>query len=1066
MLFTDLVGSTEQRSRLGDDAADELRQDHDRLIGDAVIRHAGQVVKSTGDGLLAVFGSAADALDAAVAAQQAVESRNRLAREPLGVRTGVSIGDVSVEDDGDVFGTPVVEAGRLCDLASGGQILCTDFVRGMAGTRGGHSFDSLGGLELKGLPAPITAHAVRWSATTELPPVPSVLIRSHTYGFVGRAAELDLLRQAWKETLAAGPTGVLLSGEPGSGKTRLMAEFAVEVHADGATVLAGRCDEGLGVPYQPFVEAFRHWVEHTPEPQRIAGLGQGPGELCSLLPQLGDLVPDLPDAAAADADTMRYRMFEAVASWLRAVAAQTPVLLVLDDLHWATAPTLHLLRHVLRVESSRFLVVGTYRETDLDRTHPLADLLAELRRDGASERIPLGGLGPADVEAFVAAAAGQDRDASASELARAIHAETDGNPFFVESVLVHLVESGGVRIDEGGWVLNVAVEDLGIPEGVREVIGRRLARLSSDADALLHLASLAGEEFDVAVVEHAADLEAAAFDLALDEAAAAGLIGVDDPAPGRARFGHALVRATIAEEIVTHRRVRLHRRLGEAIEAVHAARLDDHLPALANHFAEAAIGGEADKAVTYLRRAADAAYHRLATDEAIRHIDRAVSLLEITDGNDQLEAELWFERGQIRRLSVTSMTDRSGQDDLLRAAELAESRHDAALLARVALAFPGAQYILGVRSPDRTRLALIEGALEALGEGETAVHADLLSHLANELTFGVEFERRRRVADRALALARAADDPDVLCGVLMRRPYTVLETAEDHLALSEEAARLVTDTTRPIYRPWMSWTLAMARLRVGDVDGARPVAEEFFALVARSGPGIWQLFAWSLEYYLAFWDGDLPTAIAARQKRAEVGARYTDVDTTRFERCDRSLELHQLAAVGVAELDVGDESAARKRRAVLEAAAFGSGDPDPPGFLVLCGQAGELFARTGGHSDAEVMYRAAFRLRHGTEHAGGRLTGCASVQRECAWWASILGDHDCADDHLEASLAFHSTQSSPTNVALDHLTGAWIRHLRGDNDDAKAQFAAARAAAPANWPRFDQRAGALLRSMS
>lgn len=400
-------------------------------------------------------------------------------------------------------------------------------------------------------------------------------------------------------------------------------------------------------------------------------------------------MPDLPDVEAADAETMRYRMFEAVGSWLSTVASQTPVLLVLDDLHWATAPTLHLLRHVLRAESGHVLVAGTYRETDLDRTHPLADLLAELRRDGASERIALGGLGSGDVEAFVATAAGHDLDAAAVDLARAVHAETDGNPFFVESVLLHLVESGSVGLVDGRWMITVPVEDLGIPEGVREVIGRRLARLSPDADALLHLASLAGEEFDVAVVEHAAELDAATFDRALDEATAAGLIGVDDPAPGRARFGHALVRATVAEELPTHRRVRLHRRLGEAIEVVHAPRIDDHLPTLANHFAEAAVGGEVDKAIRYLRQAAEAAYDRLATDEAIRHIDRAVSLLEVMGGNDQLEAQLLFERGQIRRLSVTSPTDRSGHDDLLRSAELAESLGDADLLARAALAYGG-----------------------------------------------------------------------------------------------------------------------------------------------------------------------------------------------------------------------------------------------------------------------------------------------------------------------------------------------------------------------------------------
>ncbi|MGH9004093.1 MAG: AAA family ATPase, partial [Acidimicrobiia bacterium] len=325
VLFTDLVGSTELMTRLGDAAFDRLREQHFGLVGRAVAGRGGTAVKNTGDGILATFGSAGDALAAAVAIQQATDRQGREAGVPLAVRVGLSLGDVA-ESDGDVFGTPVVEAARLVEAARPGQILCTAVVRTVAGSRATADCTDLGTLELKGLPEPLAVCEVAWApATTPEAEVPlPPLLTGPGRIFVGRDGELDRLRQLWKETADGERRVVLLGGEPGIGKTRLAAELAGELHRQGALVLAGRCDEDLGVPYQPFVEALRHYVANVTAPR----LGRHGGELSRIVPELSELAPGLPEPLRSDPETERYRLFDAVASWLADVSAETPLLLI------------------------------------------------------------------------------------------------------------------------------------------------------------------------------------------------------------------------------------------------------------------------------------------------------------------------------------------------------------------------------------------------------------------------------------------------------------------------------------------------------------------------------------------------------------------------------------------------------------------------------------------------------------------------------------------------------------------------------------------------------------------
>ena len=448
--------------------------------------------------------------------------------------------------------------------------------------------------------------------------------------FVGRKRELKELEQLWDDALDGRRRLALLAGEPGVGKTRLAVEFARRVHTEGSTVLAGRCDEDMGVPYQPFVEALRHFVDHVSQRRLVTSLGRHAGELVRIHPDLAvRLSGQLPPPLRSDPETERYRLFEAVTAWLAAASADHPVLLVLDDLQWATKPTLLLLRHLMRpADRMRLLVLGTYRDTELHPDHPLTELLADLRRQSEVDRLSLSGLDQGEVATFMAEAAGHDMDEDGLALARTIHGETEGNPFFVREIIRHLAESGALERGEGGWTTRLPVDQLGIPEGVREVVVRRLARLSGDANQALRVAAVVGADFELDVVEAAGDLGGEALLAAVEEAVAARV--VIEVSATRFRFAHALMRATLYESLTATRKVTLHRKAAQAIETIHEGALDDYLPALAHHWARAsASAADTARAVGYATRAGDRALAQLAHDEAVTYYRQALDLLQV-----------------------------------------------------------------------------------------------------------------------------------------------------------------------------------------------------------------------------------------------------------------------------------------------------------------------------------------------------------------------------------------------------------------------------------------------------
>ena len=1056
VLFTDLVGSTELRSRLGEDAAETLRREHDRLLADAVAANRGRLVKHLGDGVMATFVGASDALGAAVAMQQALDRHNGSgsSEAPLEVRIGVSAGDVTFEGE-DCFGTPVIEAARLCAAAGGGRILVAEIVRALAGAADGHQFEPMGALDLKGLPAPVPACEVNWSPLPgPLLPMPGVLTRAGRI-FVGRDEELERLLNLWKEATVGDRRLALLGGEPGIGKTRLAVELAGQIRDSGGLVLAGRCDEDLGVPYQPFVEALRHYVSCAPE----CRLGRYAGDLTRLLPELPDLVAGLPEPLRSDPETERYRLFDALVAWLSDVSAEAPTLLVLDDLHWAAKPTLLLLRHVLRSsEPLRLLVVGTYRDSEVGRGHPLSDLLAELRRDGAVERLAISGLDAAGVTAFVEAAAGHALDGEdAQELPRLVWRETEGHPFFVAEVLRHLSESRVIEQRDGRWVLRTDVGELHIPEGVRDVVGRRLSHLAAATNHLLAVAAVVGLEFEPAVVERAAGVAEDELLAALDEATDARLL-VEVAGP-RYRFGHALVRATLYEELTGARRVALHRRVAEAIESLHGRALDDHLPALAHHWARAsAPAADTTRAIAYATRAGDRALTQLAPDEAVSYYSQALELLDIAEPAEGQRLRLLVALGDAQRQAGAP----AHRETLLSAARLAAEQGDAATLARAALANTRPIFSTAVGEVDDERVASLEAALDATGGHDPQTRARLLAALGIEIIFAGdrERERRMRLADEALAIARRSGDDATLADVLLQNSFTISnpDTLDKRLAYAEELVALAERLGDPVITARASLYRARTFGESGNLEAADPFLDRAERLAEEVGQPTLRWLVAHFRTIRTILAGDLEEAERRVHAGFELGQTTGQRDAAQYpavhlflirfdqgrlgELEERLVErvaavpglpaLRAYLALLLCELDRPDE--ALEHYEVLAGDNFSGVPRDPPWILAIpmcaavCASLGDR-ARAPGLFQLLAPYGSQFVFT-----AGGSL---GAVTYYLAILASTSGEFDEAERRFAEAAATHGCIPAPNWLARTRLEWARMLILRNRSGDAE-----------------------------
>jgi DNA-binding SARP family transcriptional activator len=569
-------------------------------------------------------------------------------------------------------------------------------------------------------------------------------------GFVGRGAELAELLAGLDDARGGRGRLFLLGGEPGIGKSRLADELITRARDEGVQVLVGRCWEAGGAPaYWPWLQALRSLIGQS-EPEALrAQLGSGAGELVHVLPELREVVPDVAAPGPQDDEGARFRLFEAASHFLHSAAERRPLVLVLDDLHAADEPSLLLLRFVARqMGSSHLLVLCAFRDVDPALRDPLTSALAELVREPGAAEIKLRGMSVADVAEYIQVTTGREPEPRVVE---AIHTETEGNPLFVTEVVRLLSAEEGID-DEAAR--------LRIPSGVRSVISQRMRRLSDRCQDVLVLASVLGREFRIDALARLSGLSAPELLEVLDEAMTERVVGDAPGSGGRLRFGHALIRDTLYDELTSARRMQLHRDAASALEHVYSADPDPHLAELAHHLVAAAPAGAADEARVYARRAGDRAASQLAFEEAVRLYAMALPLVV----DDSGRCELLVAQGEAQARSGDTP---AAQRSFLEAVDLAERLQLPDQLARAALGY-GGRVIWEVSRDDARHVALLERALAALGEEDSPVRVRLLARLAAGPLRDSSFDRARRVAlaTDALAMARRLNDEETLAYAL------------------------------------------------------------------------------------------------------------------------------------------------------------------------------------------------------------------------------------------------------------------------------------------------------------
>ena len=862
-------------------------------------------------------------------------------------------------------------------------------------------------------------------------PLPDALARAEHGPLVGRRDALAALRATWRRASAGAATVVVVAGEAGSGKTRLLTELGRELHGAGATVLAGRCVEDGGVAFAPFTEALRPYAAAAALPDWVVA------ELARLLPELGAQA-EAPEGRPQDA---RHRLFEAVAAAIGHAARGGPVLLVLEDLHWADPATVQMLAHVVRtVGWAPLLVAGSLREGD---PHGLHALLSDLHRERRLERVDLAGLSEDDVSLL----AGEWLEQPPSrELAAAVRRRTGGNPLFVEELVRHLVESRAADLE--------AAATTEVPPGVHAVIGRRLARLPQDASRAIDVAAVAGEDFALAEIAAVSEARDDVVAEALEAAVAAGLI--DEAAvAGRYRFAHALVRESVLAGLSATRRALLHRSLAGALDA-QPGRAGE----VARHLLEARPLVDPATAARAALRAADEATRRLAYEDAAELLERAGEV----EGDARLRTEVLLALGDARQRSGDAA---SADRCFVAAAAEARALGDNGLLARAALGAAGLTVTVGpVRGEVRT---LLEEALAAV-EPDSPLRPRLLSRLAIESYYARPATLRERLSEEALGDGRRLGGRALLEALGARHVALWSPAhAEERLRIADElvaAARAQGDREGELQG--VNWRVADL-VELGDITTARAAIDDHerlagelrllgFAWYVPMWRAMLALMAGRLDEAQRFAEegdrighaaGDRNAALLFLVQRLAVryaADRLTDADVAEIEEAARRSPAGaawRMWATAIALLR-GDRERGR-RRVLEEAEALGS-LPLDANWLYSATALGIQLAHLGEADAAAALYPRVLPYRH-LAVTSGRASACSgSVALSLGLLAATLGDDEAAVDHLEEAARRND------ELGAEPFAAAARRALAALVDDADRAAALHREAAVAMRP--------------
>ncbi|HEY1417173.1 MAG TPA: AAA family ATPase, partial [Myxococcaceae bacterium] len=684
---------------------------------------------------------------------------------------------------------------------------------------------------------------------------------------VGRSSEWARLRSWWASVRDGDGCLLLIDGEPGIGKTRLVADLVRNVEGDGALVLWGRCDEGPVMPFQPFAEALGRYFQSL-SADRISQMPDWQlTELSRLVLRLREYAPPL-EEETGDPETERYRFFEAVTATLDELSSGGTVLLAVDDLHWADQPTLLLLRHVLRsIDAAKLGIIGMYNDTEVSPGHRLRSMLADFRAAVPVETVHLRGLSPAAVEELA-----RGWPSAPPNLVPELCRLTAGNPLFLDEMLRQLRYREDERGDQGDAPVP---PDLTPPEAIRELVARRVSRLPEDVIYLLQAAAVAGPECEAAIAAEAAGLSPGQRLDAFDRAEESRLLRrVGDEVGDRYAFTHALVRDAIYGELLRGRRGRYHHKIAVATERVHAEELDTYVNELAQHYSLGAALADADKAIHYCRAAGERALRLLAFEEAVGHFTRSLEVAEQFGTQDKVVrcdslialAEAQNRAGEVALADVNSE----------RAASLARAIGDPERLAGAALC--GGPPSDRIEGPGENQLQLLEEARAKLPEEDSRLRGMVTARLGlvilsttGESVRGV-LERSLDLNSEAVAMARRLGDRSALGSALDARLHALrgIEPAPERLAIANELGEIADDVGDGfLARQGYMWRVREL-LTQGDVDA---VNGEIARYPARGSGTIHPFdasYGFTVAAMMALVAGDIETGESLGRRSLEV----------------------------------------------------------------------------------------------------------------------------------------------------------------------------------------------------
>ena len=706
--------------------------------------------------------------------------------------------------------------------------------------------------------------------------------------YVGREVERSEIRRLLDQALDGHGATVLVGGEPGVGKTRFTEELLREARQRGCLALVGHAYETEGQPpFIPFVEILEHSAKIVDRATFRAALGDAAPEVAKIAPELRRVFPDIPPPVELPPAQQRRFLSNAYQAFTERGARVMPTVLVLEDLHWADEPTVLLLQHLAQhLAPLPLLVVGTYRDVELDVGRPFAKILESLVRERLATRITLRRLPETDVERMLEALSGQPPPAA---LAGVVYRETEGNPFFAEEVFQHLKEEGRIFDDADRWRADLDIDELQVPEGVRLVIGRRLERVSDDTRKALTVAAVIGRNFELAVLEAAAGIDSDALLDALEEAERARL--VTSATSGREiqyTFAHELIRQTLHTNLSLPRRQRLHLRVAEAIEATHADATEQSAALLAHHFYQAGSVADAEKTLRYLTLAGKQALAAAAFEDAVGHFATVLSFERL---DEKERADLMFERGGALR-SLAQADDAIA--DWTEAFSVYEGLADATGIARVtwdlgwifiwqaraadgvAIAERAERVVPDEATPERSRvLAMLGGCRGNLGDYTTSLQRITearrsAERLADQRLLGqvlglqaamlwtfLKIGQQVDACNDAVAASRAADDLWELANSLSLLGFG--------LALSgapEEASSVADEAERLAVRVGYDGAAASAgavqvivtAMLSADLNAVERLARSNLDVWGRAGP--WSFVSLLWLSMSCFWKGD------------------------------------------------------------------------------------------------------------------------------------------------------------------------------------------------------------------